>query len=170
MKLLRHIFLAAALLVSASIGLAQTASSASEAVLLEEIRALRSSLERVESRLTAVEQQLAAVATAPVAAQSTSTEVADNGTFMDRVAAAVKLRDERILFPWMDKALWAGVQEGMTPKEVREILGEPTLEDPSLHRRIDTVYTYRGRSPATGDLMVGKVKFYRNEVVEVEVP
>lgn len=146
------------------------APSETEALLLEEIRALRASIEQMESRLAAVEEQVATVAVSSVPMAASAATSADNATFMERVAAAVQLRDQRVMYPWMDSGLWSGVRGGMSPDEVVAILGEPTLEDPSLHKRVDTVYTYRGRNPATGQLVVGKVKFYRSKVVEVEAP
>ena len=55
-------------------------------------------------------------------------------------------------------------------EEVINILGEPSMTDPSLHKRIDTVFTYRGRHPGTGKKVTGKVKFYRNVVADIENP
>ena len=43
----------------------------------------------------------------------------------------------------------------MSPEEVIAQLGEPTLDEPSLNRRIDFVYTYQGRRPATNQKIEG---------------
>lgn len=132
-------------------------------LVLSELRELRAGMARIEERLEQLEEQ----AGERLPADGLQSQPA---TFMERVATAVAVREERINFPWMDRALWDQVEEGMNPEAVKAILGEPTLEDPSLHKRIDTVYTYRGTSPQSGKKLVGRVRFYRGEVVSVDLP
>ena len=59
---------------------------------------------------------------------------------------------------------------GMSPEDVIAQLGEPTLDEPSLNRRIDFVYTYQGRRPATNKKIEGKVRFYKGEAIDIERP
>ena len=91
-------------------------------------------------------------------------------SLIETMVAAVKQREQEVKFPWMDMAKWAPIRKGLTPAEVVEILGDPTLDEPSLHRRIDFVYTYQGRRPATNKRIVGKVRFRKGVVVDVEPP
>ena len=63
-------------------------------------------------------------------------------SLIENVVAAVKQREQEVNFPWMDSAKWAPLRMGMSPDEVIAQLGEPTLDEPSLNRRIDFVYTY----------------------------
>lgn len=132
-------------------------------LVLSELRELRASMARIEERLERLEEQTED----GLPVEGLGSEPA---SFMERVATAVAVREERINYPWMDRALWDEVEEGMSPEAVKAILGEPTLEDPSLHKRIDTVYTYRGTSPQSGKKLVGRVRFYRGEVVSVDLP
>ena len=138
--------------------------------VLAELQKLNEGLRRVESRLDELESQMVSVSVEAVSVPAAAPSTAESGTFIDRVVEAVKDREERVNFPWMEKALWAQVEKGMSPEEVVGILGEPTLEDPSLNRLVDIVYTYRGRKPATGEKVVGKVKFRKDRVVEIEAP
>ena len=67
---------------------------------------------------------------------------------------------EKAVYPWMQAEKWAQLNKGMTPDEVVAVLGPP-LNDPSLHKRIDTVYTYVGRRVATNEKTTGIVRFYK---------
>ena len=139
-------------------------------LILTELAKLSEGLQRVEQRIDNLENQIVTASAEAIHSTGTTTAEGESGTFIDRVVEAVQIREERINFPWMDSALWATLEEGMTPGEVQAILGEPTLEDPSLHKRIDTVYTYRGRKPATGEKILGKVKLYKGQLVQIEAP
>ena len=55
-------------------------------------------------------------------------------------------------------------QKGMPVESVLQILGKPTLNEPSLHKRIDYVFTYEGRRVATKKKVEGKVRFYKDRV------
>ena len=70
----------------------------------------------------------------------------------------------------MDSAKWAPLRMGMSPEDVIAHLGEPTLDEPSLNRRIDFVYTYQGRRPATNQRVEGKIRFYKGEAIDIERP
>ena len=91
-------------------------------------------------------------------------------SLIENVVAAVKQREQEVNFPWMDSAKWAPLRKGMTPEDVIAQLGEPTLDEPSLNRRIDFVYTYQGRRPATNKKIEGKVRFYKGEAIDIERP
>jgi hypothetical protein len=58
----------------------------------------------------------------------------------------------------------------MTPEEVVTLLEQPTLNEPSLHKRVDFVYTYQGRRVATAKKVTGIIRFYKGKVIEVEAP
>lgn len=144
--------------------------------VLAELASLNDGLRRLEARMDNLESQIVTVATEAVqsTAATSSTTTASSGqgseTFIQRVVEAVKEREEQVNYPWMDLSKWKALEKGMSLEEVVNILGEPTLEDPSLHKRIDTVYTYRGRRPATGEKLIGKVKFYKGELAEISAP
>lgn len=148
-------------------------------LILEELKRLRESIERLEDRVESLENkkpEVMEIAGPPTPTQGAvrsyqaSSVASDDRGLVGRVVDAITVRDEAVQYPWMNPALWSQLQEGMSPDEVKGILGEPTLEDPSLHPRRDLVYTYRGRRLATGERVIGKVKFWREKVVVIETP
>lgn len=147
------------------------AESATNEAILAELKKLNAGLERLEKRLDDIDQRVDSIESVGVSVvQSADTAGPPNPNMIDRMVEAVQLRQESIRYPWMDSSLWDKLQKGMSEDEVIGVLGEPILEDPSLHKRIDKVYTYRGRRPMTGELVLGKVKFYRNKVISIEAP
>jgi len=134
-----------------------------------EYEALAERVALLEARMSSVpDQQMDALTQEVLAAipEQAGTEA----RLIESVVAAVKQREQEVNFPWMDMAKWAPIRKGLTPAEVVEFLGDPTLDEPSLHRRIDFVYTYQGRRPATNQRVEGKIRFYKGVVVEVELP
>jgi hypothetical protein len=89
---------------------------------------------------------------------------------IETVVAAVKQREQEVKFPWMDDAKWAPIRKGLSVEQVVALLGKPTLNEPSLRKWVDFVYTYQGRRPATNKRIVGKVRFRKGVVVDVEPP
>lgn len=160
------ILLLACLLPSLVLG-----ESATNDALLAELKKLNASIERLEQRLDNIDQRVEAIESIGASSVSSAGSAGPpSPSVIDRMVEAVQQRQESIRYPWMDAALWENVKKGMSEDAVVAVLGEPILEDPSLHKRIDKVYTYRGRRPMTGELVLGKVKFYRNKVISVESP
>lgn len=91
-------------------------------------------------------------------------------TLLDSVVSVIQAREDSTTYPWMEISLWDSLHPGMSPKEILSILGQPTLDEPSLHKRIDTVYTYKGKQSSTGNHIKGIIRFYRNRLVEIEPP
>lgn len=129
-----------------------------EAVLAE-IKTLREEVSALSERVQSLEKQL----------DSGMPSGSESG-ILDRLTDAMHDRRVATHYPWMEQSLWEKIQKGMTPEDVISILGEPSMTDPSLHKRIDTVMTYRGRHPGTGKKVVGKVRYYRGVVADVERP
>ena len=148
---------------------ADTDPSEMERVLLQ-LERLNTAFEQVNQRLDELEAAVVSLSAGAVSSSQAMSEKPASDSFIERVVDAVQFHEEKINFPWMNSGLWDALEPGMSPKEVISILGEPTLEDPSLHKRVDTVYTYRGRKPSSGEKVVGKVKFYKGRVVEIEKP
>ncbi len=89
---------------------------------------------------------------------------------IEQVVDAMHVREQAINFPWMDLAKWKQLKVGLSPDEVVDVLGEPTLNEPSMHKRVDFVYTYEGRQPSTGKRVSGVVRFYKSQAIEIELP
>jgi BMFP domain-containing protein YqiC len=143
--------------------------AADAAVSRAEYAALAARVAQLEARLNAVQNQPLDTITQEVLAAMPE-QAKGEASLIETVVAAVKQREQEVKFPWMDMAKWAPIRKGLTPAEVVEFLGDPTLDEPSLHRRIDFVYTYQGRRPATNQRVEGKIRFYKGVVVEVELP
>ncbi|MEC8209656.1 MAG: hypothetical protein VX372_01805 [Verrucomicrobiota bacterium] len=140
-----------------------------EAVTRAEYQALASRVAQLEARLAGVQtQQLDSITQEVLASMPAS--ASSEASLIENVVAAVKQREQEVNFPWMDTAKWAPLRKGMSPEDVIAQLGEPTLDEPSLHRRIDFVYTYQGRRPATNKKIEGKVRFYKGEAIDIERP
>lgn len=164
-----HRFLFGSLLLGASF-LNATAQDKSD-LILEELKQLRASIERLENRIATLEDQDSRLLTlVDAAAEKSSETTAESPNLIGRVVDAITVRDEGIRFPWLESSLWDQLKEGMSAAEVKAILGDPTLEDPSLHPRRDLVFTYRGTRLSTGKRVTGKVKFWRDKVVVIERP
>lgn len=160
---LKKSFLVLCFSLSATVGFSDEASTK----ILEQLDKINATLARIEERLTLLEESnISSTKGAPIRSDTESI----SGNLIERVVDAMALREEQVHFPWMNPELWAEIQLGMDPDSVKRILGEPTLEDPSLHKRVDWVFTYRGTRPGTGDKVIAKVKFYKDEVVSVERP
>ena len=142
-----------------------------EVVTRAEHEALAAKVAQLEARLAGVQtQQLDSITQEVLSSIPASTSSEANSRLIENVVAAVKQREQEVNFPWMDSSKWEPLRMGMSPEEVIAQLGEPTLDEPSLNRRIDFVYTYQGRRPATNQRVEGKVRFYKGEAVDIERP
>ena len=137
--------------------------------ILAELQKLNQTVEQLQSEVADLKGQLEAVTSGAVVVPGTAAS-GESGGLVQRVADAIHLQEDRGNYPWMDKALWEQLEEGMSEDAVIAILGEPTLNEPSLHKRIDVVFTYQGRRAATGEKVLGKIKFYRGKAVEIARP
>lgn len=139
---------------------AETVSRAEYDALLQRVEVLESVLEEVQV------DQLATLASLQL---DTSKSISDS-PFIDNVVSVLQEREEDVNYPWMDAEKWAQLNVGMTSVEVLALLGDPTMNDPSLHKRIDFFYTYQGRRVATRQWSKGLIRFYRNKIVSFDLP
>ena len=169
MKTNQHgfLFILCLALLGPSLGALQAQSQG--AVTRAEYQALAAKVAQLEARLAGVQtQQLDSITQEVLASMPDS--ASSEASLIENVVAAVKQREQEVNFPWMDSAKWAPLRKGMSPEDVIAQLGEPTLDEPSLNRRIDFVYTYQGRRPATNKKIEGKVRFYKGEAIDFERP
>ena len=161
------IFLAAGFIPAITSLQAQTQEA--QTVSRTEYEALVAKVSQLEARLNSLQLQQVDTVTQEVL-ESMSESKSATPSLIENVVAAVKQREQQVNFPWMDLSKWAPLREGQTPEQVVAILGEPTLDEPSLNRRIDFVYTYEGRRPATNKKVIGKIRFYKGEAIEIVRP
>ena len=145
-------------LLAALFTVANAESSLGESVLAE-LESLRKEVSALTERVQTLEKHI----------NSGGAAESEPG-ILERLTDAMNEQKVATHYPWMEESLWNEVENGMSPEDVIAILGEPSMTDPSLHKRIDTVMTYRGRHPGTGKKVTGKVKFYRGVVVAIEKP
>ena len=165
MKHLIYSLFASALLFSQSTS-AQEVSRAEFEALLKRVQMLEQKL--VEAQSVSVDEIAAETAIRNTA--TTSDATAEKSGIIDRVISVMQSREENVSYPWMDAQKWAQIKQGMPVEAVLEILGKPTLNEPSLHKRIDYVFTYEGRRVATKKRVEGKVRFYKDRVANIELP
>jgi outer membrane protein assembly factor BamE (lipoprotein component of BamABCDE complex) len=171
MKIKQHRFLIILCLAAFGPCLSALQAQSQEAVTRTEYEALAAKVAQLEARLAGVQtQQLDSITQEVLASMPVSTTSQASPSLIENVVAAVKQREQEVNFPWMDSAKWAPLRMGMSPEEVIAQLGEPTLDEPSLNRRIDFVYTYQGRRPTTNQRVEGKVRFYKGEAIDIERP
>ncbi|MAI44012.1 MAG: hypothetical protein CML09_04895 [Puniceicoccaceae bacterium] len=89
---------------------------------------------------------------------------------IEKLADKVFKEEEQNIYPWMDESKWILLELGMSPDEVKSILGKPIREFPSLNKRIDVAFIYKGRRIPSNKLVEGVVRFYKDELIEFEVP
>ena len=130
----------------------------------------RAEYEALAARVSALEansavnssDQLDSITSKVIAALPVNSE--EKTTLIKSVVAAVKKHEQNVNFPWMDNSKWALISNGQSVDQVVTILGKPTLNEPSLRKWVDFVYTYQGRQPSTNKLFVGKVRFSKGVV------
>ncbi|MFL2832788.1 MAG: outer membrane protein assembly factor BamE [Coraliomargaritaceae bacterium] len=171
MKTKRHRFLIILCLTLLGPWLGALQAQSQEAVTRAEYEVLAAKVAQLEARLAGVQtQQLDSITQEVLASMPASTSSQASPSLIENVVAAVKQREQEVNFPWMDSAKWAPLRMGMSPEEVIAQLGEPTLDEPSLNRRVDFVYTYQGRRPATNQKIEGKIRFYKGESIDIVRP
>ena len=135
----------------------------------EEFDALAKRVEQVEASVRMVKNtQIEGLAAEAVSAMPM--DMADKESLIESVVNTIQAKEESANFPWMDAAKWASLKKGMSPEDVVALLGKPTLNEPSMHKRVDFVYTYQGRRVATAQKVEGIIRFYKGKAIEVEAP
>jgi hypothetical protein len=135
----------------------------------EEFDALAKRLEQVEASVRMVKNtQIEGLAAEAVSAMPM--DMADKESLIEFVVNTIQAKEEIANYPWMDTEKWSKITKGMSPEEVVAVLDEPTLNEPSMHKRVDIVYTYEGRRVATAKKVTGIVRFYKGKAIEIEVP
>ena len=149
-----------------------TFSISAQDVTREEFNALVQRIEGLERTLAATRSmQMEALASEAVGELGGSAlSGVERETFINDVVTRIQKQEEAAFYPWMDLSKWEGIRKRMSPEQVIAILGEPTLDEPSLHKRKDRVFTWEGRRVATGEKVEGIIRFYKGKVIEIERP
>ena len=171
MKIMQHRYLIILCLTLFGLNLNSLKAQNQDAVTRAEYEVLAAKVAQLEARLDGLKtQHLDSITQEVLASMPARASGESSPSFIENVLAAVKQREQDVNFPWMDSSKWAPLCMGMSPEDVIAQLGEPTLDEPSLNRRIDFVYTYQGRRPATNERVEGKIRFYKGQAVDIERP
>ncbi|MDQ8206593.1 hypothetical protein QEH52_03675 [Coraliomargarita sp. SDUM461003] len=155
-------------LVCSSIFFLSTALQAQD-VSRDEFNALAQRVQKLEASLRVVKNtQVESLAAEVVASMPMNQD--DRDSLIENVVKTIQSKEEDVNYPWMNAEKWGGLTKGMSPEAVVAVLGIPTLDEPSMHKRVDVVYTYKGRRVATGEKVEGVVRFYKSKLIEVEIP
>ena len=142
---------------------------ASDSVSRAEYEALLVRVTKLESVLSSLQIEIDGELEA-TSAPSVTASKKSKASLLDNVINVIQVREDTTTYPWMDTTLWKSLTVGMSPEEAISLLGRPTLNEPSLSKRIDAVYTYKGTQSSTGNRIKGILRFYRNQLVEIEPP
>ena len=129
------------------------------------------SLEKLEERINILEKQMKDLQLYKITgnkAFADKRQLSDED--IEKLADKVFKEEESNIYPWMDESKWTLLELGMSPDEVKSILGKPIREFPSLNKRIDVAFIYKGRRIPSNKLVEGVVRFYKDELIEFEVP
>jgi hypothetical protein len=129
------------------------------------------SIEVLEKRINILEKQMKDLQLYKITgnkAFTDNTQLSDEN--LEKLADKVFKEEESKIYPWMNKSKWTLLELGMSPDEVKSILGKPIREFPSLNKRIDVAFIYKGRRIPSNKLVEGVVRFYKDELIEFEVP
>lgn len=147
-------------------------SSLAQEVTREEFNTLLQRIDALERGLSSARNlQMESLATEAIS-QMPESQVAGESreSLIEEVVTRIQKREESVNYPWMELTQWDGVRKRMSSEQVIEILGPPTLDEPSLHKRKDRVFTWQGRRVATGERVEAIIRFYKNKVIEIEPP
>lgn len=129
------------------------------------------SLEKLEERINILEKQMKDLQLYKITGNKAfvdKRQLSDED--IEKLADKVFKEEESNIFPWMDESKWTRLKLGMSPDEVKSILGKPIREFPSLNKRIDVAFIYKGRRIPSNKLVEGVVRFYKDELIEFEIP
>ncbi len=163
-------FITALSILTLSVSASPLSAADSDYVTRAEYNELLHRLDAMEKSIASFQSEVVDQA-AEVAIASRQTNMdATSSSIIDDVVSVIHAREEDAFYPWMDEARWDQLNAGMSEAQVIELLGEPTLKDPSMHKKIDNFYTYQGRRVASGQKVKGVIRFYRGKVKNFDRP
>lgn len=136
----------------------------------DEFAELKSRVEKLEAAFASLHIEIEDAESLAESSSLLSSNSDSDSSLLDRVISVIQKREEVTNFPWMNPQLWSSLKPEMSKDDVIAILGEPDLIEPSLYKRVDTVFTYKGRQSSTGKRVQGIIRFYRDQLIEIESP
>jgi len=144
----------------------QAQKEVTNADLLRKLEQIQGKVDSLDKRVASLEAKSAA----PAAAAALPTGQGEREGFLKRLRAELGSSAARESGPWVDAKSWEGVRQGMTPSQVRSLLGRPHKQKLSVNPRISDVWIYEGDLNADGKKERGIVNFSNGRVLTFEKP
>ena len=160
------------IIIFSLVSLLSTLDVSAQEVTREEFNALLQRTDALERSLASTRNMQTESLASDAIDQMPAGELAgkERETFIQDVVSSIEQKEESVNYPWMEDAKWENVRKRMSPEQVISILGQPTLDEPSLHKRKDRVFTWEGHRVATGEKVEAVIRFYKGKVIEIEPP
>ena len=133
--------------------------------LLRKLEEIQGKVDNLDKRVASLEAKSSAPA--PVVLPAAKE---DREGFLKRLRNELSSSAARESGPWSDAKTWEGVRKGLTPNQVRSILGRPHKQKLSINPRISDVWIYEGDLNADGKKERGTINFSNGRVLSVEKP
>lgn len=143
----------------------QAQKEVTNADLLRKLEEIQGKIDSLDKRVASLEAK--SIASAAVALPKGKE---DREGFLKRLRAELSTSAVRESGPWVNAKSWEGVRKGLTPAQVRSVLGRPHKQKLSVNPRISDIWIYEGDLNADGKKERGVVNFSNGRVLSVEKP
>jgi len=151
-----------------SASMLQAQKEVTNADLLRKLEEIQSKVDALEQRVASLERKPSSPPVNPSVALPENKE--NRESFLKRLRSELSSSAARESGPWVDPKSWSGIRKGLTPSQVRSILGRPHKQKLSISPRISDVWMYEGDLDADGKLERGIVNFSNGRVLSFEKP
>ena len=150
-----------------SVSSLQAEKEVTNADLLRKLEEIQGKIENLEKRVASIEARTNTPAATTVAVPQAKES---RESFLKRLRAELSSSAVRESGPWTDPKSWENMRKGLTPSQVRTILGRPHKQKLSINPRITDVWIYEGDLNADGKMEHGIVNFSNGRVHSIEKP
>lgn len=144
----------------------QAQKEVTNADLLRKLEEIQGQVQSLEKRVASLENK-PSPPPAPVAAPRPNE---DRESFLKRLRTELSSSAARESGPWSSPKTWENIRKGLTPAQVRAILGRPHKQKLSINPRISDIWIYEGDLNADGKKERGTINFSNGRVLSVEKP
>ena len=165
MKILSSV--AVALLCSFTATSTYAQKEVTNADLLRKLEEIQGKVDKLEQRVASLEGKTANQTAKPAALPKNGE---DRESFLKRLRKELTSSAARESGPWTSPKTWENIRKGLTPAQVRAILGRPHKQKLSINPRISDIWIYEGDLNADGKKERGTINFSNGRVLSVEKP
>ena len=159
------IFVSLSIIAFLPVSLLQAQKEVTNADLLRKLVEIQGKVDNLDKRVASLE----AKSTAPTAV-ALPKDKEDREGFLKRLRAELGSSAARESGPWTNPKSWEGIRKGLTPAQVRSVIGRPHKQKLSINPRISDVWIYEGDLNADGKKERGTINFSNGRVLSFEKP